>query len=95
MESWFGSAYLVLSAVAFGAGYVGGILRSWVLHRRVYSLECAVADLENKVLVEVKRRAGQERQKGSKIEAEILEAASKKTEEPKPWWWSQGRSAGN
>jgi hypothetical protein len=95
MESWSSVAIFLLYAIACAFGYLGGLLRTWSIHRRTYSLECAVADLENKILVEVKRRAGQERQKGHKLDEEIIAAAAKKPDEAKPWWWNQlGNNSG-
>lgn len=87
--NWFLSADLVLIILCFTAGILGSVLHTWVLHRRIYSLECATTDLENKLLVEIKRRAGQERQRAHSIDAEILEAAKKKTPEPQVPWWSR------
>jgi hypothetical protein len=89
MELWSLGALLVLFLVAVAGGIVGGSIKTWLLHRRIYSLECAQTDLENKILVEVKRRAGQERQKGAKLEDEILAAAEKKLPAGKPWWFNQ------
>lgn len=86
MLSWFTADFLFyLLAVALG--YAGSTLQNWMLHRRIYSLECAVSDVEAKLLIEIKRRAGHERQNASKIEGEILAAAKNSPERPKlPWW---------
>jgi hypothetical protein len=63
------------------------MLHYWRLHRRTYTLECAVSDLEAKLLIEIKRRAGHERQNSSKIEGEILAAAKAQPKQPElPWW---------
>jgi hypothetical protein len=84
---WYFSDAFLYAALALASGYTAGYLRTWSLHRRTYSLECAVSDLETKLLVEVKRRAGQERQKDSRIEAEILASAKSHPSAPKlPWW---------
>jgi len=87
MPSWIpGDLLLYLGAVALG--WAASTLQTWSLHRRTYSLECAVADLESKILVEVKRRAGRERQSQRSAEQEILEAA-KHAAPPQPelpWW---------
>lgn len=88
MFSWIVENLLFL-AIGIGAGYIGGILRTLSLHRRTYSLECAVADLENKVLIEVKRRAGQERQKENKVEQEILNLVKNSPEKAQDPWWAK------
>lgn len=89
---WSISADFLLLLSAFALGYAGGCLRTWSLHRRTYSLECAVADLENKVLVEVKRRAGHERQRDRTIDEDILKAAAAKqpAKPTVPWWQNLG-----
>lgn len=89
MPSWF-PAELLLFLVGILAGYAGSFLQNWFLHRRTYSLECAVTDLENKLLIEIKRRAGKERQNQKSLELDILDAA-KSAEPAKPSgpWWTQ------
>jgi len=88
---WSYPAYFLLFLGACPAGYLGGSLKSWSLHRRTYTLECAVTDLEGKVLHEVKKRAGQERQSQSKIENEILAAYAKAPPAPaQPWYMKYG-----
>lgn len=60
----------------------------WGLHRRAYSLECAVADLEEKLLVEVKRRAGTESARSKKADKELFDVLTAQPEPKKdePWW---------
>ena len=92
MPSWF-SADFLFYLLAVALGYAGSTLHNWLLHRRLYSLECSVSDVEAKLLIEIKRRAGHERQNASKIEGEILAAAKNTAPQPKlPWWqqYSQG-----
>lgn len=80
-------ALLLLIPVCILSGFLGKHLKTRSLEGRIYTLECDVADLQGKLLIEVKRRAGKERQNGVRIEQEILEAAQK---EPPitnlPWW---------
>jgi cell division protein FtsL len=84
---WSTFATLLLFLGAIPAGYLGGSLRAWSLHRRTYTLECAVTDLEHKILHEVKKRAGHERQSEKNIDREILEAAKSKPAQPElPWF---------
>lgn len=87
MLSWF-SADLVFYLLAVALGALGASLQNWSLHRRTYSLECAVADLEAKLLIEIKRRAGHERQSQKSIDKEILDAAkaADPAKPPAPWW---------
>lgn len=87
MPSWF-PADLLLYLVAVALGGLGATLANWSLHRRTYSLECAVADLEGKLLVEVKRRAGHERQNQRHLEQDIMDAAKKAPapQQDLPWW---------
>ena len=86
MLSWLnGDFFFYLAAIALG--YAGSTLQNWSLHRRLYSLECSVSDVEAKLLIEIKRRAGHERQNSSKIEGEILAAAKAQPKQPElPWW---------
>lgn len=87
MPSWF-PAELLLFFVGILAGYAGSFLQNWFLHRRTYSLECAVSDLEAKLLIEIKRRAGHERQSQKSLDREILDAAKSvdPAKPPAPWW---------
>jgi hypothetical protein len=94
LMNWLNPGDLLLVLIAGGIGYLTSTLQTWNLHRRTYSLECAVADLEEKVLHEVKKRAGQERQKDTKIEAEILAAAKLKPAQPELPWWVKVKGAG-
>lgn len=78
----------LLFPLAGAAGWLLSTLQNWSLHRRTYSLECAVADLETKLLVEIKRRAGRERQSQRSFELDIVEAAKNAAppEPALPWW---------
>jgi len=83
-------ALLVLSCAAVIAGYASGYVANWGLRRRLYSLEFDIATLENKLLSEVKRRAGTESGKARKADQDLLEAAiahkGAPQAAPQPWW---------
>lgn len=69
-------------------GYLAATVASRALKARLFSLECDVADLQDKILVEIKKRAGQESGKSRKGDAELL--AKLQTSPPKPvapWWF--------
>lgn len=75
----------VLVSVASAAGFHA--LNSWTIARKIYSLECDVADLQTKILSEIKKRAQQQARK--KPEEDLLEAINSKTPPaapPEPWW---------
>lgn len=78
----------VLLALAGAAGYLGAHARLRVLNRRTYSLECDVADLGDKILTEIKRRAGGLKRKPEEaLLAEIPGATGSKPREERPWYW--------
>lgn len=77
---------LLLFGLAGGVGYLAATVAIWGLHRRAYNLECAVTDLEDKILVEIKKRAGQESGKSRKADSELFKELSKPKEPDKPWW---------
>jgi hypothetical protein len=87
MSSWI-SADLVFYLLAVALGALGATLSNWNLHRRTYSLECSVSDLEAKLLIEIKRRAGHERQSQKSIDLDILNAAkaAAPVQPVLPWW---------
>ena len=92
MDWSFVSLFLLIPLNA-GIGWLASSLQSRSLHRRTYSLECGLADVESKLLIEIKRRAGHERQKDTKIDAEILEAAKNKEVQPELPWWAKIKQA--
>jgi|RhiMethySRZTD1v2_1073278.scaffolds.fasta_scaffold158341_3 hypothetical protein len=83
-------ALFVLGSLGVIAGYASGYVANWGLRRRLYSLELDIATLENKLLSEVKRRAGTESVKARKADQDLLEAAltakTVRPEAPQPWW---------
>lgn len=82
---------LVLSLATAGlAGFGAARLAITSLHRRAYSLECAVADLEDKLLIEIKRRAGTESGKSRKRDQELFDGLTNAAPPARqPMWWEQ------
>jgi hypothetical protein len=86
----FSALPLVVLAIASGglAGLASHQLASSLLKHRLYSLECDVADVQERLLTEVKRRGGAESAKSRKIDQELLQAAQTTTTAPPQPWWS-------
>lgn len=80
-------AYFLVALLGGAAGFVAAHVAIWALKRRTLGLEYAVADLENQVLREIKKRAAEESRKGKKTEDDLLARIAEKPPEPqKPWW---------
>lgn len=78
----------VLVVCSFVGGGVCHALFSWGLERRTYSLECDVADLKEKILVEIKKRAAHSRVKDVEFLEKLEEAAKREPEKPpNQFWW--------
>lgn len=89
LDLWYLVAALGFLALSYGAGRMGVHAGVRVLEQRIYSLECDVADLQTKLLVEIKKRAGLEGVKARKVDAlesQVEEALTRQPEQPKPWW---------
>ena len=82
-------AVYLLPPLCFALGYAGRAVKSALLGQRVYSLECEVSDLQNKLLIEIKRRAGGELHKGKQLDKDILEAAKLAPGGDKVPWYMQ------
>lgn len=80
----------LLTSCAGVAGWLAATAAIWGLKRSHYRLECDVTDLQNSLLVEIKRRAGAAGQKAKKddeeLAAKILEAANGAKPTPQNWW---------
>jgi hypothetical protein len=80
--------YIAAGLIGLAGGALGAFGRYLALARLVTSLEYAVADLESRVIREVKMRAGQLGVKTRKEDDELLERL--KTVQPpnntEPWW---------
>jgi hypothetical protein len=80
--SWWIGAFLVLLMCSLLGGVAGSRIFLAVWSRRLYALECEVADLQTSVLVEKKKRASETRwSKAEQRDAE-LEALLKSRTQP-------------
>lgn len=95
MDTTYG-AFLLLIACVLGGGVAGALLRTWDIHRRLYSLEVQVAEVQGIQQREVKIRAGQTKTSVPRIDKEALELL--KTAQTQPpaqatplqWWPTKG-----
>jgi len=79
-------ALLALIASVIGGGVTGALLVSWGLHRRTYSLECQLTDVQKSLVVEVKKRAGTERWKQKDLAEQLVPLLqAKQAQEKNPW----------
>lgn len=87
LDGWLGLAVAVLGFTAGIVGMAWAVVGSVVLKRRVLSLEFDVADLQDRLLREVKSRAGKA---GARAKTDDEEFAAKLVQQqPKPnqpWW---------
>lgn len=72
MDTTYG-AFLLLIACVLGGGVAGALLRTWDIHRRLYSLEVQLAEVQGIVQREVKIRAGQTKTSVPRVDKEALE----------------------
>lgn len=82
-------ALLVTIACVVAGAASGGVLRTWSMHRRMYSLEDRMIVLEGVTQREVKIRAAGERWKKPATDDAALVAlmTPKEPQKPKgPWW---------
>lgn len=84
--SFFVYALLLLGSSV--AGWLAASVSTWALKRTAYRLECEIADLQDTLLREIKKRAGTESGKARNADKELLAAATKTAEPAKqePWW---------
>lgn len=82
--SYFGLILLVSCFIA--AGVVAGVVHTWSLRARTYSLEDRVDRIEGNLSREVKARAGQERWKKPDKDLELLNAANAVPARRLNWW---------
>jgi hypothetical protein len=80
-------AYLLVILWSTSVPVIASYLYSRALRARIYSLECDTADLQDKLLHEVKKRAGYDRQKKDPT-MELLDQIKDTTKiaPVKPWW---------
>lgn len=88
----FSFAVVLLIVACVAAGVVAGVVHTWSLRARVYSLEDRVDRMEGNLSREVKARAGQERWKKPDKDEALL--AAMRTAQPQNrmlnWWERQG-----
>jgi hypothetical protein len=83
-------AILLLIVACIAAGVSGAIAVTWGLRREVLSLKYELADLQNKVLREVKARAGEMGRAKRDVVAEAADLLKRRDLEPSipgtnPW----------
>ena len=84
----FPAIFLLISASG-GVAWLTASAAIWALKRSHYRLECDIADLQNSVLIEIKKRAGSESAKSRKQDAELLAQLQNGKPTPtanQPWW---------
>ena len=91
---WFSFAVLLLIVACVAAGVVAGVVHTWSLRARTYSLEDRVDRLEGNLSREVKARAGQERWKKPDKDEALLAAMKNAPTQGRMlnWWERQGVS---
>lgn len=84
-------ALFLLFGGCLAAGVVAGVVHTWSLRARTYSLEDRVDRMEGNLSREVKARAGQERWKKPDKDAELMASLTKQNVTAhKPNWWETG-----
>lgn len=95
MDTTYG-ALLLLIACVIGGGVAGALLRTWDIHRRTYTLEVLMGEMQGIVQREVKIRAGTARQAAPKIDREVQEMVRAAGNTPATqavplqWWGAKG-----
>lgn len=88
-ERFLVELFLVVG-LAVGVSWAVSFAFASVVRRRVTTLEFAVADLEDRLLKEVKARAGNAGVRARKEQQELEELMLQKASTPKadqPWWY--------
>lgn len=87
LEGWSLVGYLLVSLLAGGVGVAVCSAPLLGLRRRVLSLEFEIADLQDRLLREVKTRASKAGVEAKKAEEDLFSKALKAPEKPNgPWW---------
>lgn len=89
VELWVVIAALLVFVGCAIAGFAGALAAQVGLRRSVTSLEYAVADLETRVVREVKLRASAAGVKAKKQDEELLEQIAQKPPAANQPWWMQ------
>jgi hypothetical protein len=85
--SYFALVLLISGCIA--AGVVGGVVHTWNLRARIFSLENQVEVIAGRLTSEVRARAGQERWKKPDKDAELMANLIQQTPSRKKNWWEQ------
>lgn len=87
VEGWMIVGSVLFFLAAFLTAYLGAVAAQMSLRRLVTSLEYAVADLESRVLREVKLRASAAGVKAKKQDEELLEQLAQQPQKSSDPWW--------
>ena len=80
-------AILLVVTAGIAVGVVSSVVRTWALHRRVYSLEDRMGVLEGVQTREVKIRAAQARAPNSQADHALYNQLSSAPPMKKKNWW--------
>lgn len=90
IDGWLGLALSLVSTCVGVVGVAWAVVGQWGLKRRVLSLEFDMADMQERLLREIKSRAGREGVKAKKDEEEFAARLLQNSNIPKakngPWW---------
>jgi hypothetical protein len=73
--------WLLVVLVSLAVSVIVGLVMEWDFNRRLYSCECDIADLQQKVLVEVKKRAVTQRWDRGPAEAELKAELARRSQQ--------------
>lgn len=90
LDGWLGFALSVVSLSVGIGGATWGLALAATLRRRVLSLEFDVADLQERLLREIKSRAGKlgvkAKQEDEEFASLLLDKNKQQPTKPEPWW---------
>ena len=91
-------AVVLLVAMALAVGVTGAVVRTWSLHRRVYSLEDRLEVIEGVQTREVKIRAAQSRPPKRDMDDALMQQLAALPQgagtRKQNWWEKKGAKAG-
>lgn len=83
--SYFALVLLISGCIA--AGVVAGVIHTWSLRARLFSIENQVEVIAGRLTSEVRARAGQERWKKPDKDAELMANLLQQPQVRKKNWW--------
>lgn len=89
LDGWFILGFLAVLGVSGVAAGLVSFVGSALVRRRITTLEFTVADLEERLLREIKTRAAHLGVKARKADDELVESLVKNASQPQPaqpWW---------